>query len=393
MKLTKRSIDAAKHPANGARFLRDDALRGFGVRITPGSKSFFIEKEVHGIGRRLTLGRFGEITLEQARKLAQEKFVEIAKGNDPIADRRAQRTAARFADLEQLYLARHAPRKKSAKDDIGMLTHHLSFLRPRTLASITRAEIIALHTKLGTMPSTVVRPGRPTPQPAPRLANKVLAFLRLLFNLATDWGLHHGPNPTTRIKPFPQKSRDRFVTPQELPRLWKALAAEESPFVRAAFLVSLLTGARRDEVLTMKWTDVDLKAGAWRIPETKAGRVHVLPLPRAVLAELAKLPRFEGNGYVFVGRHGRGHLVNLSLPWTRITHAAGLSDVRIHDLRRTLGSWLVAQGASLPLVGKALNHRSVSTTQIYARMQLEPVRLALEQNATAMLAVVEEGQS
>ena len=151
------------------------------------------------------------------------------------------------------------------------------------------------------------------------------------------------------------------MTEEELPRLWKALKADPNPFVRGAFFVSLLTGARRNEVLQMKWSDLDLQQATWRIPETKAGGAsHLLPLPKPVIRGLQKLPRFEGTDYVFVGRWGRNHLVNVSKPWGRIRKAAGLTDVRVHDLRRTVGSRLVAQGASLPMIGKVLNHSSVS---------------------------------
>jgi integrase len=100
-----------------------------------------------------------------------------------------------------------------------------------------------------------------------------------------------------------------------------------------------------------------------------------------VLEELQKLPRLAGNDFVFCGRWGKSHLINVSTPWKRIRHEAGLDDVRIHDLRRTLGSWMVAAGASLPLIGKTLNHSRAETTQVYARLQLEPVRIALEQNS------------
>ena len=157
------------------------------------------------------------------------------------------------------------------------------------------------------------------------------------------------------------------------------------PFVRGAFFVGLLTGARRSEVLTMKWEDLDLQQAIWRIPDTKAGRPHTIPLPIPVIQELLKLPRLEGNPFVFCGRWGRSHLINVSKLWRRIRKEAGLDDVRIHDLRRTLGSWLVAAGASLPLIGKALNHSNQGTTAIYARLQLDPVRVALEANATRML--------
>lgn len=249
-----------------------------------------------------------------------------------------------------------------------------------------------LHTQMGTQPSSVIRPGRSISTPIPRAANAMVSLVRSMFNLGADWGLHTGPNPCVRIKKFPETSRDRFVTPEELPRLWAALAADPSPFVRVAFLVSILTGARRSEVLEMKWSDVDFTQGTWRIAHTKAGRVHLIPLPRPVLTQLASLPQFQDNPHVFVGRWGRNHLVNVAKPWARIKKKAGLRDVRIHDLRRTLGSWLVAQGATLPLIGKTLNHSSVSTTQVYARLQLEPVRVALENNAAKMLAVIEQAE-
>ena len=221
-------------------------------------------------------------------------------------------------------------------------------------------------------------------------ANRMIALVRTMFNLAQDWGLHPGPNPAARIKFFKEVKRDRFVTPNELPRLWKALAKEPNPFVRGAFFIGLLTGARRSEVLTMQWTDLDLHQATWRIPTTKADRPHTLPLPRPVMDELQRLPRLDGNPFVFCVRWGRRHLVNVSKSWKRIRHEAGIDDVRIHDLRRTLGSWLVAAGASLPLIGKALNHSNVSTTQIYARLQLDAVRTALENNAAKMLDVIDQ---
>ena len=389
-KLTKRLIDATETPETGQRFLRDTELPGFALRLTRGSKSFIIEKRIHGRPRRFTLGPYGPLTLEAARQQARAKIGEIAEGEDPAGARQERRKVPTFGELIDLYVSRHLPTKKSRINDEGVLKHHLAHWRGRTLTSITRAEIIALHTKIGTEPSTVIRPGRPTARPAPRLANTVLTLLSSLFNLAIDWALYTGANPTARIKKFPARSRDRFVSPDELPRLWAALAADPSPFIRVAFLVSLLTGARRNEVLTMQWTDVDFTQGTWRIPETKAGRVHLLPLPRPVVAQLSGLPRFADNPYVFVGRWGRGHLVNVAKPWTRIKTAAGLSDVRLHDLRRTLGSWMVAAGASLPLIGKTLGHTSVSTTQVYARLQLEPVRAALEQNAQKMLTYAKE---
>jgi integrase len=185
---------------------------------------------------------------------------------------------------------------------------------------------------------------------------------------------------------FPEEKRDRFIQPHELPQLFEALNVEPNPYVKTALLVALLTGARGGEVLAMCWLDVDLSQAIWRIPDTKAQRPHCLPLPQPVVTLLQALPRVHDNPYVFPGRDARGHLTNISKAWIRIRMRGGLADVRIHDLRRTLGSWLAASGASLPLIGKALNHSQVSTTAIYARLSLEPVRAALDSNAQQMLS-------
>jgi integrase len=373
-RLTKKVIDAAPAPEQGQSFLRDDELRGFAVRITPGSKSFILEKEINGRVRRMTLGRYGALTLDQARRIAQEKIGEIAKGEDPADARQKRLRGATFGDLERIYLERHAIHKKSRTTDLSALKHVVSW-RNRQLSSITRSIVSAKHAELGAA-------GHPTG------ANRLIALIRTMFNLANDWGMYEGTNPASRIKFFKEVARNRFVMPDELPRFWTALNNEPNPYIRVAFLICLLTGARRSEVLTMRWADLDLRQSIWTIPDTKANRPHVIPLARRAAEEIISLPRTADNPYVFCGRWSKGHLVNVSKPWNRIRKEAKLEDVRLHDLRRTLGSWLVAAGASLPLIGKALNHSQPSTTQIYARLQIEPVREALEANAERMLTFI-----
>jgi integrase len=379
-KLTKRLIDAIRYPSSGQVFHRDDEIRGFALRVTPHGKAFIVEKKIHGRARRFTLGPYGPVTLDQARKLAQEKIGEIAKGEDPACDRRNRRRGTTWHDLEKLYLARHAVHKKSGANDMSILSNHLAQWRTRRLVTITKPEVCARHAEIGAA-------GHKT------AANRTVALVRTMFALAKDWGLFEGENPAARVKFFKETSRERFVTPDELPRLWAALQVEPNPYVRAAFLVGLLTGARRTEVLTMRWQDLDLTQGIWTIGDTKAGRQHVLPLPQPAVKAIMTLPRLAENPFVFCGRWGRKHLVNVALPWKRIRQQAKLEDVRIHDLRRTLGSWMVAAGASLSLIGKTLNHTSVSTTAVYARLQLDPVRQALEANAERMLTYAQQAHS
>lgn len=371
--LTKRLIDATPYPAAGQVFVRDGELAGFALRATPGSKSFILEKRIHGRVRRYTIGPYGALTVDQARQRAEELIGEIARGQDPTGIRQAQRDEFTLGKLKDLYMERHGVRKRSVRNDRSMLTHHLAPWHSRKLSAISRADLVKLHLQIG--------------QEAPYAANRVVALVRRMFNLARTWDLFTGENPARGIELFKEEKRDRFVKPDELPGLFKAIAQEPNRYASTAFLVLLLTGARRGEVLSMQWADVDLKQATWRIPETKAGHPHTLPLARPVVKLLHLLPRQSGSPFVFPGRRPEAPLVNISKAWSRIRKVAKLEDVRIHDLRRTLGSWLAASGESLLLIGKALNHSQVSTTAIYARLQLDPVRAALESNAKRMLTV------
>jgi integrase len=370
-RLTKQVIDETPFPSAGQVFVRDTGLPGFALRVTPGRKSFILEKRIRGRMRRLTIGPYGPLTVDQARKLAAAHVGAIAQGDDPAQVRQDRLHEPTFADLTAQYLERHAPRKRSGRDDRGMLNTHLLVFRTRKLTDLDRNDVAGLHAQVG--------------DTAPYRANRLVALLRKMFNLARDWGLYEGENPATRIQLFHEESRDRFVQPEELPRLFQAIAEEADPSVRAVVLTALLTGARRTEVLTMQWDEVSLTRAEWRIPHTKAGRPHLLPVPHALVATLRSLPRVEGNPYVFVGQNGAGHLHDMKRAWDRIRVKAGIHDVRFHDLRRTVGSWLAGSGESLQLIGAVLNHRDVSTTAIYARLNLNPVRQALERNASKML--------
>lgn len=372
-KLTKRLIDSIPFSHTGQLFLRDTELPGFALRVTKGSKTFVLEKRIQGRMRRITIGPFGPLTLEQARKEARELIGRIAKGEDPAQDKISHRQESTFGALADTYLERHAPRKRSARNDRAMIKNLLTPWQNRKLSAIYRNDVSLLHAKIG--------------KDAPYQANRLVALIRKMFNLANLWGMYQGENPATGIELFKEEKRDRFLNLDEVRALMRELAKEADPYIQGAFLVALLTGARIGEVLSMQWEDMDLKEGIWRIPQTKAGRPHRIPLPRPLMARISALPRLEGNPYLFPGRYKKGHLVDVSGPWGRIRSGAKIPDVRIHDLRRTLGSWLAGSGASLPLIGKVLNHSQPSTTAIYARLDLEPVRLALEANAERMIAV------
>jgi integrase len=373
VKLTKRLVDSIISPENGQVFLRDISLVGFAVRVTHGSKSFVLERRIHGRPRRITLGHYPPMTIEQARSKAETLIGEIANGRDPAQERIDKQGEITFGNLEEMYRKRHLPRKRSAHADEWMLKTYLSNWKNRRLSSIYRKDVISLHEQIGRDHSQYT-------------ANRVVTMIRKMFNCARDWGLFTDKdNPATRIEFFPEKKRDRFVHPNELPKLFESLQQEPNIYIRAIILVSLLTGQRKGEVLNMKHEDIDLTQGIWRIPMTKPGKPHILPIPAPVVELLRNLPAVAGNPFVFPGK-GSSHLASLQRPWELIRTRAGLPDLWLHDLRRSTGSWLAGAGASLPLIGKVLGHTSPAVTQVYARFDLEPVRIALESNAQRMLA-------
>lgn len=213
-----------------------------------------------------------------------------------------------------------------------------------------------------------------------------MSLISKMWSLAEIWGfLDEGhPNPTRKIQHYKETKRDRFVTHEEMPTLAKCIKAEPNQSARAAMWLYLLTGLRREAVLSLKWDAIDTARQEIRLSDTKAGRVHYLPLSEPALNVLESLPRIDGNPYVLPGRVSGKHLVNIDKPWRRVRQAAKLDDVKLHDLRRTVGSWLAQDGNSLPLIGKVLDHSNTSTTQIYARFTNDAGRRALDSHGKAI---------
>ena len=376
-------------PDHGQTFVRDDQFTGFALRVTAnGIKSFVWEGRIHGRTRRITLGQFPTLSVLEARNAAFATKTAIVRGEDPAqesADLRAQVTLGQLADA---YIERHAkPRKRSWREDDALIKNHIpQAWRHRRVCDISRADIIELRDTVARKRNPRKK-GKAAAEGIPYASNHLVRLLRAMFNLARDWGMLNSDNPATRIKLMPERKRDRFLSPDELGRVNRALAEEPNQYWRAYFALSLTLGTRKGELLGLRWTDIDFRQRTLRIPRTKAGRPHLLPLPSPTVSILESLPSRNTSEWVFPSTaSSTGHLVNPKVAWGRIRKAAKIPDVLIHDLRRTLGSWLAASGYSLPLIGRALNHTNVSTTAIYARLNLDPVRQALEQNATLMLS-------
>lgn len=215
--------------------------------------------------------------------------------------------------------------------------------------------------------------------------NRARAVVSSVFNWATEEGITGAPNPATAIKNRFIKSRERFLQPDEFPRFFEAV---EQSRLRDFWLLLLFTGARKSNVMAMRWQDVNLEEGVWLIPETKNGEPHRVPLsPEAVeILRKRRLQRVVGMAWVFPAASKSGHMETPTKAWGEVLEKAGISEsLRIHDLRRTLGSWQARNGSSLTIIGKSLGHKSQQATQIYSRLDLDPVRSSVEAATAAML--------
>ncbi len=397
LKFTKRSIEALPIPANGRTYYYDTAIPGLACCITSsGNKSFYRIGRVNGRPVRLLLGKFPNITVEQAGQQCKEFSGAIAKGGDPQAERQAARVEQTLGALFDWWIETHAKlHRKVWPEDQRRFDQLLAHWKSRRLSSISKSEVQALHAKVGKENGHVT-------------ANRLLSMIRAVFNKADGIGFK-GDNPTKGIQKFAEHSRDRFLQPDEVPKLFAALNNEDQLF-RDFFLIALLTGARRRNVQSMRWEDIRLDAAVWRIPETKAGVPVVVHLPEKAVeiltrrkdeadqlkSQIADRPkqkqptaeRIAENAKTFVFySHGKtGHLETPSFAWKRVCESAGLKNIRIHDLRRTLGSWQAIGGSSLTVIGKSLGHTSLASTAVYARLSTAPVVESVNNATNAILA-------
>ncbi len=214
----------------------------------------------------------------------------------------------------------------------------------------------------------------------PTQANRVQALLSTMFSKAMLWGYHKGENSCRGIRKFRKVSRDRFLSGEELARFFEALDLTENPAFKDFILLSLFTGAKKSNVLSMRWKDVNFERSVWKIPVelSKNGDQRQIPLAPDVLDILRK-PRAEtSSAFVLPGPGAKGHYMEPKRAWNTLLERAKLEDLRIHDLRRSMGSWMTIGGTSLLIVGKALGHKTSQATSIYARLNLDPVRAAMD---------------
>ncbi|WP_372574157.1 tyrosine-type recombinase/integrase [Ruegeria jejuensis] len=382
MNFTKAALSKAPAAKKGSKdYYYDEREKGLVLAVTPtGTKSFYLYKRIEGRPERLLLGRFPDISIENARKLATAAKGEIASGANPQKDKRAVRDEMRFGDLFRDYMEKYSKvHKRSWAYDEREVNKFLKHWFKRKISSFERAEVERLHAKIGKENGVYQ-------------ANRLLERIRSIFNKAIEWGWA-GTNPAIGVKKFKEKSRDRFLQPDELPRFFEALANEPNETARDFFMISLLTGARKSNTLAMRWQDINFASATWRVEDTKNGDAQTIHLPKQAMEILTERKWASESPYVFEGSGTSGHLADPKKAWARILKEAGIDNLRIHDLRRTLGSYQAATGANGYIIGKSLGHRSQQSTAIYARLNLDPVRESVNKATDVMFGYMSNGQT
>ena len=393
-KITKRTVDALDADPSSDVFLWDSDLSGFGVRVKPsGARSFLIAyyaPGLHRTRRRLTLGAYGKLTVESARKKATTLLARVVNGEDPALEGSDERRAAKDETVAKLFaqyledgVGRRKPRTLEFYESLGRL-YILPALGKMPVAKVTHRDAAQLHSSLREKSVT---------------ANRVGRLVRSFFYWLNKRGNVTGENPAKNLDWFPEEARDRFLTVEELSRLGQALRVAETvglppapkhkkkpgtkraknagmftseivpanPVAVSALRFLIFTGWREQEALTLKWSEVNLATGIATLGDTKTGK-SVRAITAPALALLDAQPRVDESPYVFPGRDPKRPLRETQRLWHAVRCAAELEGLRLHDLRHSVASFAGAHGYSLFLIGKLLGHKTARSTERYAHI-------------------------
>jgi integrase len=422
-KLTKKSVDALQSDPKGDYFTWDTELKGFGVRVSAlGRRVFVLKYRPAGRreARRLTLGPYGPLTVEEARQLARRRLGDIANGADPGRERRASKLTPTVRELKEAYFAEVKARSKpkTAVEYARMWDKHVdAALGTSKVVDVTVADVARLHRHM---------------RETPYLANRVLAMLGAFFSFAARESIRQRhDNPAHGVERFTETAREFFLTPNQFRTLGEVLARAEreglpappkirelsrgmsrkrrakltgrkrgpykrhappkllpaNPYAVVAIKLLMLTGCRESEILTLRWDAVDFERGYLRLRETKTGKSN-RPLGRSAALVLHDLPRVQGNPYVLPGSLPRQHLKEIKRLWYAVRYAAGLDDVRLHDLRHSYASVSASAGESMLVLRTLLGHTRVATTERYTHVSDDPVRRAADRTSDDIAALI-----
>ena len=379
-RFTQRALEELKTDLS-REWVYDEQVPLLTLMVTSaGAKSYYAVKTWQGKRRFVRIGAFSEIPLPLARKRASEVILQITSGD--YVPKRVQEAVASVFTLGMAYaeyqtFLQHHRKASTISQYDWIWKHHLEeWGADRALEEIRRREVVALHQTVGK-------------QNGPYLANRVVSLLRAVINRAIRDHEMDLPNPANAITFYREEKRARRLMAEELPAFFKAVEEEPNRDIRDFVMVSLFTGARKSNVLAMRWSDISLERGLWVIPaaQSKTSKALDVVLGSYVIELLQTRHGLSESDFVFPGRSGRSndHMVDPKFGWDRICKRAGLENLHLHDLRRSLASFQIDTGSPLEVIQKTLGHESKVTTEIYARLALEPVRESVERAAEEIL--------
>ena len=383
--ISRRTVEALPTGEREAVFW-DHELSGFGVRVYPsGTKVYLVQTRSGGNSTRVTIGRHGVLSAEQARRKAAQVIASIKAGEEPARPQSPPDAGPTIAEVAERYMKEHvAVRCKPSTARACRCTldrYLLPAFGARPLGSIGREEVAALQYRL---------------HKTPIMANRVIGMLSRLFNMAEAWGVApEGGNPCRFVKKYKERSCERFLSEEEFCRLGRVLdevqaEGKVSANAVAAIRLLMLTGCRRGEIMTLRWEDVDLEAGELQLRDAKTGPRQVALSPAAVRV-LSAIPRHVDNPWVIAGRKHGTRLGNPNASWLVVRGRADLEDVRLHDLRHSFASRALALGESLSMIGKLLGHRKVQTTARYAHLAQDSMKASAGRVAESLRADMAQG--
>lgn len=362
--------------------LFDSNCKGLMVEVRrTGHKTYYLRyQNQRGRTRQLKIADERDVTLSQARQLADGLRNKIAMGEDPLEEKAVLRQVCTFAEfIDQQYLPYVKSYKRSWDCDVSLLKNHLLPRFGRTyMDEITRQDIQKMHHD------------RRAAGAAPGSANRLLIMMRYIFNLAIKWEVPGiKVNPCKGVPLMEENNKmERYLSVEEAQRLYESVCKSENTMLKYIVPMLILTGARKREVLDAKWQDFDFSRRIWRIPMSKSGKARHVPLSDGAMTLLSTMPRKPGCAWAFANPETSKPYVSIFYAWNTARKNAGLSDVRMHDLRHSFASLLINSGRTLYEVQHILGHTQVKTTQRYAHLSLDTLLAAANAATVAVGAVM-----
>ena len=386
---TKKELEGIEPPQGSGKQVRyyDTKTRGLLLLVTSGgAKTFYVRRKVKGRSELYALGRFPELSVEQARAKAGGFHSALTEGKSPTQARRAERAEFTLGELFNEYLERHL--KKSRK---GWKEQELNFernfgpWRSHKLSTISKSDIEKLHGSIGSKRGQYA-------------ANRAIDLLRAMYNKGISWQMYSGPNQASGISEFTERPRDRVLQAEEVSRFIAAVESEQDENLKDFVRLCLFTGQRKTNILSMRWDNIDLKGRVWNIPgeKMKNNQSHTLALSSEEVKLLKKRAASpdKDEDWVFPGIGKTGHYVEPKRAWKRLIERAKIENLHIHDLRRSLASFMANSGADVSMIKSALNHKDIKTTlSAYVRTTRNAELEAREKAHNMIKSLIKKGKN